>query len=388
MLQHRQYWTKWAHVIGIVAVALILTRFTIYNISSLSVFAPLDKEMDFEMSDFYNLVTDNKTIIRDISQEIVIVGVDGLSRREVIDIINTVSDCGPRAIGLDIYFTFPEENNAYFLKTLSETPNLVCSESVIMEEDRIHYRRQSLSFYQSDINPKAGYVNLNTENAQHVVRTFRPYVTSSTNDTLYSMPYMLASIANKEKVQQLLSTNPNEVIIDYTSYCIDTIHAQNIDEYAKKEFKDKIILIGDMKDLSDSYITPVSGVKPGVMIHALELQTILSGKYIRVSGAWFNWLMAVVVCLIYVSLLLFSKYHMIDYGSLVLRVGQFLVIFLMIYVGCIVYKYQHFYIDFSPGVLMLGLGSLAFDIWFGLYALAKQIKEKIRVFIYNKSHKK
>ena len=372
---HKQCWLNLAHVAAIVLIALLLTRFTIYNISSLSIFAPMDKEVDFQMSDFYNLVADNK-VVRDFSQDVIVVGVDGCSRREVIDAINIISACGPKAIGLDMYFTFPEEDNTYFLKTITETPNLVCAEMVIQEGQSDHFTRQPLSFYQSDIHPITGYVNLNADDAQHVVRTFRPYVTSSANDTTYSMPYMLASIANKEKARQLMNSQQEEVIIDYISLDIDTIHAKSLDVHTKKWLKGKVVLIGDVNALSDSHLTPVSQVKPGVMIHALELQTILSGNYIKISSVWMNWLMAVLICITYVSLLLFSKRRMIDYGSLVLRVGQFLVMFLMIYVGCIVYKYHHVYVDFAPGVLMLGLGSLAFDLWFGACALVRWIKEK------------
>ena len=380
MFVHKPFWMDVAHIVGIVLLAMLLTRFTIYNISSLSIFAPLDKEIDFQMSDLYNAVADNKAI-HPFSQDVVIVGTDGCSRKEVLDIINKVSDCQPKAIGLDIYFTYPEEDNTYLIQTILGTPNLVGTEFAEQDVDGVHFHQKYMSFYDSELRPLSGYINLNISNPQQVVRTFRPFVKSIDGDTLYSMPYVLAKLANPNKVNKLISQNQDEVIIDYTTCDIMILTADELeDSYARESIYNKVVLIGDVQDLSDAHLTPVHGLKAGVMIHAYALQTILGEQYIDTTKSWFNWFIAILLCVIYVSLLLFSKRCMINYGSLVLRIGQFLVIYLLIYIGCSVYQSSHFYIDFAPGVLMLGLGSLAFDLWFGAYALI--------VIINNKIHKK
>ena len=179
-----------------------------------------------------------------------------------------------------------------------------------------------------------------------------------------------------EKAQKLQKQNRDEFIIDYTTYCIDTISIKNLTSDYSQWLKDKVVFIGDMQDLSDAHLTPLHGVKPGVIIHAFELQTILNENYIETTKAWLNWLIAIFICSIYVSLLLFSKYHMVGYGSLVLRIGQFLLIFLLIYIGSAVFQSSHVYVDFAPAVLMIGLGSLAFDLGIGTFTIIKIIKNK------------
>lgn len=379
LFQDKAKWINVVHLVGIVLLALMLTRFTIYNISSLSIFAPLDKEIDFKMSDIYNAVVDSKAI-HELSQEVVIVGIDGCSRKQTLDVINKVASCGPRAIGLDVYFPYPEEDNTYLISTISQAPNLVNAGYAVQDVDGVHYNwQEGLSFYEKEIHSAhIGYINLNVNDVQHVVRTFRPFVLSANNDTLFSMAYALSNLVAPDKVQTLLARQEEEVIIDYTSYDFLVITASELDACPEEWLQNKVVLIGDAQHLSDAYLTPLHGMKAGVMIHAYELQTILSCNYIETTAVGFNWLIAILLCVLYVSLLLFSKFKMINYGSLVLRIGQFAVIYLLIYLGCTVYQSSHIYTDFAPGVLMIGLGSLAFDLWFGAYALVLIIIKKIQ----------
>lgn len=377
--RHKTFWTVAAHGAGIVLLALLLTRFTIYNISSLSVFAPLDKEVDFKMSDLYNMVADSKAV-HQFSPDILIVAIDGCSRRRTLEVINQVAACQPRAIGLDVYFPYPEEDNSYLLHTLSRTPNLVCSEYAVPEPDGIHYyRQQNLSFYDSLMQPAhSGFINLNVRDAQHVVRSFRPFVTSSANDTSFSMACEIARLVAPDKAQALLDRHEKEVTIDFTTYDFLVITADELNDCPAEWLNGRVVLIGDAQFLSDAHLTPLHGMKAGVMIHAFELQTILSGTYIDTTSAGLNWSIAVLLCVLYVSMLLLSKYKMANYGSLVLRVGQFALMYLLICIGCALYRSAHVYADFAPAILMIGLGSIAFDLWFGTYALACMLIEKLK----------
>ena len=59
---HSKWWKEGLHVAAITVIALLLTRFIIYDVVSLGVFAPLEKEMDFETSDIYNAVKENQSV--------------------------------------------------------------------------------------------------------------------------------------------------------------------------------------------------------------------------------------------------------------------------------------------------------------------------------------
>jgi adenylate cyclase len=74
------------------------------------------------------------------------------------------------------------------------------------------------------------------------------------------------------------------------------------------DLKGKIVLIGPTAiDLQDQYLSPVSqGVKmPGVEIHANNLQTILSGKFLKDQSTQSLWI--VLLALLITNILLFSR---------------------------------------------------------------------------------
>ncbi len=74
------------------------------------------------------------------------------------------------------------------------------------------------------------------------------------------------------------------------------------------DLKNKIVLIGPTAiDLQDNYLSPVSqGVKmPGVEIHANNIQTILSGQFLRDQSRQSLWI--TLLALLAINLLLFSK---------------------------------------------------------------------------------
>ena len=109
------------------------------------------------------------------------------------------------------------------------------------------------------------------------------------------------------------------------------------------------------------------------MLHAYALQTILSGNYIDTTPSWLNWLIAIVLCVLLTSCNLWAGYR----RSIFVRIAQFVIIYLLIVIGCAYFASHHMYIDFSVSILMIGFGLVAFDVWFGFVALYNFIKNKI-----------
>ena len=94
----------------------------------------------------------------------------------------------------------------------------------------------------------------------------------------------------------------------------------------KADFKDKIILIGPTAvDLQDYYLSPVSaGVRmPGVEIHANNIQTIITGKFLRDQSRLSLWL--TLFGLIAINLFLFAKLR-IRYAVPILLLELFAII--------------------------------------------------------------
>jgi CHASE2 domain-containing sensor protein len=309
-----------------------------------------------------------------------VINVDNCDRNGVLDAIHTIDACHPKAIGLDIYFAVPQENNDYLLQTLLTTDNLVCAMRVDTIEGGAYYQRIPLSFFDDTLSPQhSGYVNLDVAHSWNVVRTFLPYVCTSENDTLPSMALELAKVADAERADQLLQRGNAVETIDFTSHEIEIIEAEKLGNADVQErLSGKVVLIGVIDDIKDSYLTPLHDPKPGVLIHAYALQTILSASYIKTSPAWLNWMIAICICLVFLILLRTTKNHVSYVGFLVIRFSQFAIMYGLIWCGCQAYSGCHLYMDFAPSILMLGLASLAYDFATATYGIINNIVQKYK----------
>ena len=367
------------HVAGITLLAILMTRFVIYDFSSLSAFMPMEKATDFEMSDLYNAVEENKAEHR-LSHDVCVIGIDNCSREGVLDIVNMVSAFQPAAIGLDIVFPWPEQDNTYLLTTLSETPNLVCVNKVVpTEADDTRFEVVPSSFYETLIEPTYGHAKLVANSTRAVVRKFYSYVLTLDDDTLLSLPSALAKTVNPERYTELISRQSEVETVDYTTWEIPVYPAEELLNglIGENELTGKVVLLGDMNNMHDSYLTPLNGSMAGVMIHACATQTILAGTYINTTPAWVNWSMGILLCILLAALLLEARNRMSNVGSMVIRLAQVAIMYQIVVLGCKYYAQAHTYLDFSPSLLMIGLGALSFDIWFGLYGLFKFVQQKI-----------
>ena len=367
------------HVTCITLLAILMTRFVIYDFSSLSVFMPMEKATDFEITDLYNAVEENKAEHR-LSHDVCIISVDNCSREGVLDVVNIVSAYNPAAIGLDIFFPWPEQDNRYLLATLSETPNLVCVNKVQpTEEDASRYKIVPSSFYESIISPVYGHSKLVANSTRAVVRKFYSYVLSAEGDTLLSLPSALTKIANSECYAELMNRHVETETIDFTTWKIPVYTADELMDgiLGEDNLNGKVVLLGDMNNMQDSYLTPLNGTMAGVMIHACATQTILAGTYINTTPAWINWCMGILLCILLAFLLMDARNRMSNVGSMVIRIAQVTIMYPIVVFGCMYFSKTHTYFDFSPSLLMIGLGALSFDIWFGLYDLFIFVKQKI-----------
>ena len=367
------------HVTGITLLAILMTRFVIYDFSTLSAFMPMEKATDFEISDLYNAVEENKAEHR-LSHDVCVISIDNCDREGVLDVVNTVSAYGPAAIGLDVVFPWPEQDNTYLLSTLTETPDLVCVNKVQpTAEDPTRFEVVPASFYESLISPRYGHAKLVAGSTRAVVRRFYSYVLSAEGDTLLSLPSALAAVANPERYRELMNRHTEQEIIDYTTWEIPVYPAEELlgGLLSEEDLTGKVVLLGDMNNMQDSYLTPLNGSMPGVMIHASATQTILAGSYINTTPAWVNWCMGILLCIILAALLMEARNRMSNVGSMVIRIAQVAIMYQIVVFGCKFYAETHTYLDFSPSLLMIGLGALSFDIWFGLYGIVKFVKQKI-----------
>ena len=371
-------WKNATHVIGITVLAFLFARFVVYDLLSLSAFAPMENTTDFQMSDIYQSVAESKAV-HQLSRDITIVGIDGYSRADVLDAINLVSEYSPAAIGLDIFFPAPEADNSYLLATLSSVPNLVCAGRFARDPDTNTFHHDKQSFFEDDIAVRYGYVNLNASSQRDVIRQFVPYTLTAGGDTLPSLPAALARVCRPKRYGELVARGREAETIAFEHIEFPIVPVQDIlnGEVNEGLLTGRVILVGDVNNPNDSYLSPLHNPLPGIMLHAYALQTILSGNYIHTSPDLFNWFVAVFLCLVLAICNMIAKYHMSNFGNLFVRLLQFVLIYVLILIGCNYFEAHHRYIDFSPAILMIGFGAVAFDVWFGGFALYKLIQNKL-----------
>lgn len=382
---HFKWWKEGLHVVAITAVALLLTRCIIHYAPSLGVFAPLEKEMDFETSDIYNAVKENKSLHRS-SPDVVVVSVDRHDRQQVLMDIRKIAATDPLAIGLDVHFKVYQKNlDSLLLATILDPSNRLVGSTKAIPDSCGYYEQSYMSYYEKEYSPVVGFTNMDPAQEQKVVRHFRPFVLKANGDTLMSMELKIASIANPEMAQQLIARGNELEIIDYTSLKIPVIDADDLDNPDIQEWiAHKVVMVGDVRDMEDMRITPLHGYVPGVMIHAYGVETILQASYIHTFQSWQNWLIAVGICLIFVALRLLVSRTMSNVGSLIIRISQFVIMYVLIVCGCVIFENHHSYVDFAPSVLMLGFGLLAYDIWFASYGIIMTIIDFIKKHLQKK----
>lgn len=329
-------WQKIVHISGITILAILFARFIVYDLMSLSVFAPMEKATDFQMSDIYQSISESKAIHK-LSKDITIVSIDGHSRADVLDIVNLISEYSPAAIGLDVFFPVPEHDNSYLLSTLSSIPNLVCAGMFERDNDATSFHHITQSFYEDSIDVTFGYANFNASSQRDVIRQFVPFVLTANNDTLLSMPAQLAKICHPLRYKTMLLRGGSAETIAFDNIEFPIISAQDVlsGDVDETFLSNRIVLIGDIHNIYDSYLSPLHNTLPGIVLHAYALQTIISDNYINTSSTWLNWLIALILCVLFTICNLTAKYHMSNFGNLFTRLLQFAMMYILIVIGSI-----------------------------------------------------
>lgn len=191
----------------------------------------------------------------------------------------------------------------------------------------------------------------------------------------------IAQIAKPEAFQRLMErNNKNEVINwcgDYKRfYCLDINDIFSPD--ANLIFlKDKIVLMGYMgepmgeESLQDAFFTPMNvryagRTYPdmhGVVVHANILSQILKGDYIFKFPKWLNYLIALIIAYLNVTLFLYITKRIDDYFDLLTRAIQIVetVLFLMIVIYLL--TYYDIKIDLSFSILVAILSGDLVDVY-------------------------
>lgn len=353
--------------------SLILATTALHELSSLLDFKPAVQGNDFQISDVYNNVA-NSRAVQTLSDDVTIIALDGCNRNDIATVITVVDSLRPAAVGLDVLFYWEYEGDEYLIDAIKNCRNIVLPVEVNENADSL----RGSYFYDRLNKAHFGAINLDSYSLSQSVRSFWPTLHTGSS-TINSFSSEIVSIANPTSFNALKSRNRESETISYPSVEFPVIGYSDILDSISlytDEINGKIVLMGDLNDGSDYHVTPVDVGTPGVKIHAYIIDTILNNKYISSTPVWLSWLIAFIVCFIFVAISFFISDVSSNLGNLVMRVLQVLCLYVFFALGCKAFINRLHYIDFAPTLLMIGLGMFAYDLWVGLIALFNLVFKK------------
>lgn len=331
--------------IGITILAFALSWLLIYDITQISYFAPLEKASDFETTDFYQIVDDRRSV-RPYSDDIVVVGIDDLSRDEIADAIYMISLCSPAAVGIDILFGYQQPDDQKLVEAISALPNAVVPDT-------------SSYIYSSCPGLHQGSIFLEAPSHRHTIRHCKKEDTFAGELVALYNPHLNV---------------PENMLIEYSACEFDVIHASEIPD-ATDIIDGRIVLVGAVRDISDLHPTPVHDALPGIMIHAASIATMLNENRITTIPEWLDWTLAIILCFAFIATARSLKER--DWADCLMRIVQIALLLLIIVIGCWCYSRYRLNINFTRPLIMLATAAVAVDLWEGGIAL-KKLPAKIK----------
>ncbi|WP_295727807.1 CHASE2 domain-containing protein [uncultured Muribaculum sp.] len=329
------------------------------------------EQNDFTINDFYNMAADGRAV-RTLDSDIVIIDITECDRLGTAQVLDFISECSPRAVGIDIVFKSPSENDSLLIAALQSLPQGVLAETVSAgnNDGRIHFNYEEISFLRDSLpHYNGGIVNLPTKSENSPVREFSPQFLMSDDSIALSFASAVVRLAYPERWKGLVNRGNKDEVINYVSrsYLIFTPEEMvaNADELTNK-----IVLVGAMHEVNDMHSTPVKRRMSGVEIHAHSISTILNNSYYYKLPDSVNWIIAFILAFV----VIFSSLAFPLAGKgLILRILQISLLYIIIRVGYTFFVDHSVIMNFSYSLLMVTFGLFAADIWLGITAFGRYL---------------
>ena len=367
--------------------SLIIMTISINGFSIMSLFSPVDGKSDFQLSDIYTKVANNRGVSY-CSDKVLVVASDNCSREELVRMIDVLDAMHPGAIGVDINFQYPTHDDSYMLSVFDECHNLVLPLIVSYDEGNDEFVKDEWtnSFLTEWLEEeKFSVVNMERYTTWGAVRSFRPFYTIE-DERIPSFSVRLASLVDKETTDVFVDRGNESEYINFTSRIIEVItygdiltQEGTINPNIADKVEGRVVIVGDINNSKDLFPVPHEDKIPGAIIHAYCVDTILEGNYIDSFPEWLNILLSVVLCYLFMLLhVVVEKY--IDNGvDFVIRVVQVLMMCVLYKIGCTLYV-NNYYLDVSLVLLMIGSTAFVLDICTGIEHFGKYLMKKYKTY--------
>lgn len=354
---------------GITALAFMLSWLLVkpLSFSITSLFSSPEKD-EFTIGDFYANVA-NRRPVRSLEDRMVIVDIGQMQRPEIARVLDIISTCGARAVGVDVMFAVPMEGDSTLIAAIAAN-----SGSIVMpvklrdksDSDGERFEPELEPFFAGEVDGvRYGAVNLPAKVKGGTIREFATTFPMEGGGEMPSFAAAVVEMAYPEEAAGLHRRGNRLETIDYPSREYTVIPgAELIDR--TEELIDKIVLVGALNDVDDMHAAPIDSYLSGVYIHAASIATILSGRYYSATPRVADWLLACCLCYIVALIGLLVDYRV---KGLVNRTLQLVLVYVVVQIGYLLYINELIVINFTYALMMLTFGLFASDIWIGTHGL-------------------
>ena len=378
----RLFSSKFANTCAVVLLALLLSGTVVKTFYSAGVLEARLDTSDFQYSDVYNAIMYNENKCH-VSKNVVLVDIHNCDNAQIFETLDSVEKYSPLAIGLDVIFR--QHDTLPIGSRLAEYDNVVLGvdSTLLCPSD---------NYFTCLPERNVGIVRADVEGLIDVVRTFRTFYTYDGVE-YRGFPLEVVRVASPDKYSVFVNDKrvkeENRATIYYQDVVFDIVSADTIlagaSELGESYLRNRIVLVGDLHDSQDLFLTPLSktveqgmrrGPMSGLGILAYSVETVLNGPLVYYASKFTNWSVAVLVTLLLLLLCDFINTHFPTAGSLLVRLAQICALFVFLIIGCACFRSGKFYIDFVPAMLMISISSFSKDVWDGVVAIVKKGTKK------------
>lgn len=360
--------------ISLFAFVLSMVLIQPFSASTAALFSSPEKN-DFTISDFYNIVADGRDLAH-LDDNIVIVNLDNSDRAEIAGLLNMISLCGPKAVGLDVTFEDRREGDSLLLEAIAMTPALVQPLNLVPVQGSDSFALGGYSYFYRPGDEGFASSALPSKYANSTIREFQTVFPTRDAGNLPSFSLALARMADPEAATELEQRGNKLEIINYHSRRFRCYEPSELLDHAE-ELAGRVILLGALHEKGDLHPTPVNSMMAGIFIHANSLATVLDRAYMTSTPRWLQWLFGFLLC----YLVVFTHLSLtVRIKGLVLRILQVGLLYATVQIGYYMFLIHNVVMDFSYALLMLTFGIFACDIWNGFAAISDWCVEKYRTF--------
>lgn len=300
--------------------------------------------------------------------EIVIVAIDEdafaqmgnrqpLPRESLAELLNFLTACGPRALGLDIEIkaATKEKADRALLNALSSGIVVPFDVAGIRDSDRVSVSK----LLHHDALPRKGFANTILD-SDGVVRSVPLRLEDEDGRQIEAFGMQLYRIVHPE-----VKNYPGRIRIDYAGPAgtfptfsaapLLQLAAQKIVPPGDNPFRDKIVLVGGTFRASRDFVLTPKGVMSGVEAQANILNTLLTDSHIRTPHWILNFALQVLLSVLFGLLFFLFRYR----TALILSFS--LIILVVIPASYHLYLSYHYWIDFLIPILAVKLTGTMID---------------------------